>query len=209
VDERGLVVQTPWRTSDHYIDRVLREGTSWIIKKLANWRASAPRPRRWQSGEYLDFLGEQVRIEVIQDSGAALVQLHESRRLEVRSPTPQDASTVRQVLIKWYQRHAQSHFAQRLDYYTRQLNLRKKPTLRLSSATTRWGSCNVQREIRLNWRLMQAPSHIIDYVVAHEVAHMLELNHSARFWRLVGQLCPDYPRARAELDALTRHYMSL
>jgi len=77
------------------------------------------------------------------------------------------------------------------------------PTVRLSSARTQWGSCNQNGEIRLHWRLIQLPPRIADYVVAHEVAHLVELNHSPRFWALLEALLPGHDDARRELDALT------
>ena len=209
VDERGLVVMAPWRASDKHIDQVLHEGASWIRKKLANWKDNAPPIRTWQSGDLLDYLGEQLTLSVVPTQERPLVMLLDEHRLEVRSPDPAHTPHVRSALVKWYKRHAQAHFAQRLDFYARELNLRKMPRLFLSSATSRWGSCNAARDIRLSWRLMQAPNTLIDYVVAHEVAHILEMNHSSRFWNIVERLHPDYAHARAELSALTRHYMSL
>ncbi|TMH08726.1 MAG: M48 family metallopeptidase [Betaproteobacteria bacterium] len=77
------------------------------------------------------------------------------------------------------------------------------PQVKLSSARTQWGSCNHRGEIRLHWRLVQLPPRIADYVVAHEVAHLVELNHSPRFWALVDSLLPGHDEARRELDALT------
>ena len=75
--------------------------------------------------------------------------------------------------------------------------------VKLSNARTQWGSCNHKGEIRLNWRLIQLPPRLADYVVAHEVAHLVELNHSRRFWTLVETLIPGHDDARRELDALT------
>ncbi|MFN9391063.1 MAG: M48 family metallopeptidase [Betaproteobacteria bacterium] len=93
------------------------------------------------------------------------------------------------------------HFAERLGV--------ARPRVLLSDARTRWGSCNAGGEVRLNWRLMQAPEALIDYVVAHEVAHLLHLNHSPRFWRAVERIYPAWETARAELAATSHHYMSL
>ncbi|MCG7756220.1 MAG: M48 family metallopeptidase, partial [Nitrosomonas sp.] len=70
------------------------------------------------------------------------------------------------------------------------------PPFRLSRAKTRWGSCNSRGLVTLNWRLIQLPLHLIDYVVAHELAHLIEMNHSKAFWRLVGAIYPDYQAAR-------------
>jgi predicted metal-dependent hydrolase len=103
--------------------------------------------------------------------------------------------------VKWYRRRAQSYFRDRVEHFSAQLAI-DPPRVFISSAQTRWGSCNANREVRLNWRLIQAPPHIVDYVVAHELAHLKEMNHSARFWRIVERLCPGYAAARTELDAM-------
>jgi len=108
----------------------------------------------------------------------------------------------------WYRRHAQSYFRGRVERYSAVLGI-EPPRVFISNAQTRWGSCNANREVRLNWRLIQASPHIIDYVVAHELAHLKEMNHSARFWRVVERMCPGYQTARTELDAMGQHFMSL
>ena len=81
--------------------------------------------------------------------------------------------------------------------------LRVQPTVRLSNAKSEWGSCNAKGEIRLNWRLVQLPPALADYVVAHEVAHLVELNHSTRFWSLVESLLPGHDALKRELDDWT------
>ena len=73
------------------------------------------------------------------------------------------------------------------------------PPLSLTSARTRWGSCSRRSGIRLNWRLIHAPLPLIDYVLAHELAHLKEMNHTARFWTEVGRLYPDWQVARRDL----------
>ncbi len=96
------------------------------------------------------------------------------------------------------QRRALEHFAIRLGHYAALMD-HPVPALALSSARGRWGSCSSLTGIRINWRLIHLPPHLGDYVVAHELAHLVEMNHSARFWRVVGRIYPDWRAARAEL----------
>jgi predicted metal-dependent hydrolase len=105
------------------------------------------------------------------------------------------------VLEKALRERARALFAERLAHYAGRL-AHPLPALALSAARTRWGSCSTRSGIRLNWRLIHFPRDIVDYVVAHEVAHLREMNHSARFWALVGQLFPDYAQARRTLKEL-------
>jgi predicted metal-dependent hydrolase len=137
-----------------------------------------------------------------------LVTLVDIDALEVSVPDPTEADSVHAAVVKWYRRHALNHFRSRVLHYSACLR-EPPPRVFLSSARTRWGSCNVDREVRLNWRLMQAAPPVIDYVVAHELAHLKELNHSTRFWRLVERVCPGFREAQAVLKAMTQHYMAL
>lgn len=93
-------------------------------------------------------------------------------------------------------------FARRLEILSAKLGV-PLPKLFLSNAKSRWGSCNSKKEIRLNWRLLQASPHIINYVICHELAHLKEMNHSAKFWAVVASIFPDYKAAEKELKALS------
>jgi predicted metal-dependent hydrolase len=100
-------------------------------------------------------------------------------------------------------RQGEGIFAERLAIHAPRLGV-AVPPLRLSSARTRWGSCSHHGGISLNWRLVFMPIAVIDYVVCHELAHLKEMNHSPRFWSVVGQLCPDWRRLRLELRQQAR-----
>ncbi|RLM52906.1 M48 family peptidase, partial [Halobellus sp. Atlit-31R] len=89
-------------------------------------------------------------------------------------------------------------FKERLDFFAPQLNVSYR-AFSLSSAGTRWGSCTIEGNIRLNWRLMHYAPALVDYVVVHELAHLREMNHSPRFWATVGEVYPDYDGARLAL----------
>jgi predicted metal-dependent hydrolase len=207
VDERGLTVSVPRRTSDRYISRFLEDSASWVLRKLQAWESHRPKPRLWQDGELVDYLGRQLRL-VLLAQHYSLAQLQDGDVLMLSLPEPHTADTVRAALVKWYRRHAQGYFRTRVEHYSAKLAI-EVPRVFISNARTQWGSCNAKREVRLSWRLMQAAPHIVDYVVAHELAHLGQMNHSERFWRVVEKLCPDYSSARAELNALGQHFMVL
>ncbi len=208
VDEHGLVVHVPWRSSERKIAEAIAQAESWIVRKLAEWAHKKPPERAWGSGTWLDFLGRQLRLQLVEHGGPVISRLCEDNVLEVALPAPHAATRVHEAVVKWYRRHALTHFSDRVRHFTAMLDL-PAPRLFLSNARTRWGSCSSDGEIRLNWRLLQAHGHVIDYVVAHEVAHLRVLSHSTRFWRLVERLYPDYESAKAELSAMSHHYMAL
>lgn len=207
VDERGLIVSAPWRSTERRITGIIRDAEDWVLSKLAVWSAYPSRNQSWADGDTIKCLGRDLRLNVREDR-AALATLSEANCLQVALPEPRDAVAVRAAVLKWYRRHATSNFTERIGVYARLYGL-AAPRLFLSGAQTRWGSCNVKREVRLNWRLIQAPQPTIDYVVAHELAHLVEMNHSRRFWNLVAAVCPHHRQARAELDHVGRYYMDI
>jgi hypothetical protein len=208
VDERGLIVSAPWRSTEQRITGIIRDAEDWVLSKLAVWSAYPSRNQSWADGDTIKYLGRDLLLNVREDSAAALATLSEANCLQVALPEPRDAVAVRTAVLKWYRRHATSNFTERIGVYARLYGL-PAPRLFLSGARTRWGSCNVKREVRLNWRLIQAPQPTIDYVVAHELAHLVEMNHSRRFWNLVAAVCPHHWQARAELDHVGRYYMDI
>jgi len=208
VDERGLIVSAPWRSTEHRITGIIRDAEDWVLSKLAVWSVYPSRNQSWADGDTIKYLGRDLRLNVREDSAAALATLSEPNCLQVALPEPRDAVAVRTAVLKWYRRHATSNFTERIGVYACLYGL-AVPRLFLSGARTRWGSCNVKREVRLNWRLIQAPQPTIDYVVAHELAHLVEMNHSRRFWNLVAAVCPHHWQARAELDHVGRYYMDI
>jgi len=130
----------------------------------------------------------------IAEGGAAV----RPSRLHVALPPDAGEAQLRDAVQSWLQREASRVFAERAAHFAALLGVRVK-RLSLSSAATRWGSANANGSVRLHWRLIQHPLATIDYVVAHELAHLREMNHSARFWDVVRSVVPDYEAARARL----------
>lgn len=208
VDEHGLTVSAPWRSSEQRIAAVIRDAEAWVLKKLEAWSALPARHQSWADGDRIKYLGRDLTLELTIDNIATLVTLHDHERLQISLADPADANSVRDAVIKWYRRHAQSNFSARIDEFAPRLGV-PLPRLLLSSARTRWGSCNARREVRLNWRLVQATQPTIDYVVVHELAHLREMNHSRRFWDLVKSVCPHYQEGCAELNRMGLYYLDI
>ena len=118
--------------------------------------------------------------------------------LHVGLPLTASAEKIRDTVQSWLQRQARRVFEERCQLYTQKLGVRYT-RLSLSSAQTRWGSASADGSIRLNWRLIHFGLATIDYVVAHELAHLREMNHSPRFWDVVRSVVPDYEAARGSL----------
>ncbi|MFN0039167.1 MAG: M48 family metallopeptidase [Burkholderiales bacterium] len=208
VDEQGLAVSAPWRSSEQRVVAVILDAESWVLKKLQAWSALPVRHQTWADGDQIKFLGTDLALCVVEDASVSITALETGHILRIQLPDSQDGNAVKTAVIHWYRRHAQANFAKRIAELAPRLGV-APPRFFLSSARTRWGSCNADWQVRLNWRLIQASQSTIDYVVVHELAHLIEMNHSKRFWNLVASVCPAHKDARAELDRMGRYYLDL
>lgn len=208
VDEHGLTVSAPWRSSERRILGAIRDAEAWVLRKLDAWSAMPARKQSWTDGDSIKYLGRDLKLRLTGDSVVTLATLQDDDCLRIALADPAHKDSIKSAVIKWYRRHAQSNFTGRIGELAPRLGV-PSPRLFLSSARTRWGSCNVKREIRLNWRLIQAAQPTIDYVVVHELAHLIEMNHSRRFWNLVASVCPHYQEACSELNRMGLYYLDI
>jgi predicted metal-dependent hydrolase len=193
VDASGLSVAAPLRAPWREIEGFLREKERWILAKLDEW-ARVPRPSRLrgETGECLPLEGESVTLEVREGR-------HAVRRCGERLLVSAPAVRVLPTLLAWLKKHALEALRPRAAHYAARLAL-PAPSVKLSSARRQWGVCGEDGSIRLSWRLVHVAPQLADYVVAHEVAHLVELNHSRRFWDVVESLYPGWPQARERLE---------
>jgi len=205
----GLVVSAPRWVGRGEVEAALQEKARWILAKLQEQdervRRQAATRVDWRDGTTIPFLGETV-IVVLDPRGTGAV-LHSSDdtlpgvpRLTLHVGLPQGAAPeqIRDAVQSWLQRQAKRIFEERCRHFAAQLGVRMT-RLSLSSANTRWGSAGADGAIRLHWRLVHFAMPTIDYVVAHELAHLREMNHSAAFWDVVRSVLPDYEVARGSL----------
>ncbi len=197
VDANGLAVAAPHYAPWAEIEKFLREKSRWIVKKLDEWE-KAGRPLRigGVAGEMIPVGGTLLKLWLA--TGNTRFELAGDRMvLQLRKPN--DRARVKAALVGCLKAHALSILAPRVAHYAAQLGLRE-PRIAISNARTQWGVCTQDGRIRLSWRLVHVAPELADYVVAHEVAHLVELNHSARFWEVVEKLYPDCRAARHRLD---------
>lgn len=195
----GLVIHAPKRIAQSYLESLILQKSDWIRKKLAALTDNKIPAVQWEDNEQLLLLGNPISLSIRPDARAKAI-VYEPGVLLLALPNPNDTSLVSRKVIQWYKKQAFTDFSRRLEILSAKLGV-PLPKLFLSNAKSRWGSCNSKKEIRLNWRLLQAPPHIINYVICHELAHLKEMNHSAKFWAVVGSIFPDYKTAEKELKA--------
>lgn len=202
IDLDGLTVRAPRWVTLAEIDGALRERGRWILKTLDSWRERRREvfPRVWRTGAPILYQGRELALAVFPSRRPAIrVDLFD---LAVLHPNAPDESKVAAAVGHWLREEAMRVCLPRVGHFATSLG-RDVPPVRLSNARSEWGSCNHRGEIRLNWRLAQLPPTLADYVVAHEVAHLVELNHSPRFWAVVERLLPGHAERRRALDDWT------
>lgn len=208
----GLSVAAPRWVGQADIEAALREKSAWILRKLAEQREREQRLQAaridWRDGATLPFLGAPVVVVLdprcaarlggaVLDAGAALPGVAR-RTLHIGLAHDASPHQIRDAVQSWLQRQARRIFEERCNHFAARLGVRWR-RLALSSAQTRWGSASADGSLRLNWRLVHFSLPTIDYVVAHELAHLRHMDHSPQFWDVVRSVVPDIDRARGVL----------
>ena len=199
--EKGVQVAAPARTPNLEIESIVRKRAAWILRKLSEDR---PRPpaRKFATGETLHYLGREVSLFVqFTHDLAPSVSLVDGvfrvgcpARLEEEERGP----ALRQALLSWYMGRAEELMRESVERW-RSVVGASPVRISIGDQKTRWGSCSSKGSLRFNWRLAMVERDLADYVVVHELAHLLVANHSAAFWKEVGRVIPDYESRRRKL----------
>jgi len=197
IDDRGLTVNVPLRTSEQWLHSVLQDKAHWVIDKLENWRSNKPAPPQWVDGEPILYRGEMFTLRIVPSLFDAPPQLH-GTQLIIHDSKADNPAAIEKIVERWYRHEALQLFTECVGHFSPLMNVAPRE-IKLSAARTQWGSCTARGSVRLNWQLIKMPLHLIDYVVVHELAHLREMNHSAAFWHVVENVCPDYAKRRGEL----------
>jgi hypothetical protein len=196
---RKVVVHAPNHASDEAIAQIVEAKRHWIYEKSRHnqkYRAPPHPPgKELVNGESALYLGRSYRIEVVDEKSERV--RFDQRFLIPASRVPQRKGAMRE----WYIARAKERILPRVVKQARELGV-SFGQARIVDNRYRWGSCTVRDNINLNWRLIKAPFFVVDYVVAHELAHLLEPNHTPRFWNIVKTQVPSMDRAR---DWLKEH----
>jgi len=184
------------------IRRRLERRASWIARQLDFFERFQPLPteRKFVSGETHYYLGRQYRLR-IRPGEKARVRLI-GRFFEMELPDTGNREKVRAIMLDWYSAHAKDLLSRRLAQYT-PIFVRMGavvPEVRYRRMKKRWGSCSDNGVIMLNTELVKAPIHCIDYVMIHELCHLLYPRHDRKFYRLLGRILPDWEERKERLE---------
>lgn len=204
----GIRVLAPSDMDDAHVIGIVHKKGPWVLRKQAAYRelGGAPIEREFVSGETFHYLGRAYRLRVVPDANAVITRITARGATLIAPVLPDMAPLIRRAAVRsalrhWYRDKAKQRFPERARTIGDMLGIATPPT-HVVDQSKRWGSCDARGRIRLNWRLIMAPMPLVDYVIAHEACHVLEPNHSRRFWRSLETIMPDYELRVRSLDKL-------
>jgi len=198
----GVTVTAPPNVGSEDLETVLYKKAPWILEKWYSFEeiSHTPSPKEFVSGEKFPYLGRHYRLKVNKstDTQTPSLSFQHGRFIAVIPSEFTEAEKrerMYQLFKDWYLRNGESRIKERLKMYCPRLGV--NPTkFELKDQKMRWGSCTKEGAINVNWRIVMAPMSVIDYVVVHELAHLLHPNHSAEYWQVVRSVMPDYEQRK-------------
>lgn len=187
-----ITVIVPQGTKEELILDKVKANSSWIIKKLQYFGSiHYPQKREYKNGESFMYRGKNYSLYLNVDKtlNKISVKLYQGKFM-VSTPTT-NKEVLRKSMEEWYRHKALEKIKESLPYY--QAKVDRIPThIYIKDQKRRWGSCSSKGNLNFNWRLIMAPPRVMDYIIVHEICHMVHLNHSREFWDLVSSIMPDY-----------------
>lgn len=196
VDASGQVtVLAPVGTSKKVILEQVQGKAQWIVKQLDYFNNLRLQTQALTEKKGILYLGREYPLQLEIDPGRTNFEVKlEVDKIIVRTPVS-DRSIIKEVLEAWYRKQAREQITERIACYEDRI-ARVPGRVCIKTQKCRWGSCSTLGNLNFNWRLVMAPARVIDYVVVHELCHLLELNHSRKFWDLVAQFIPEYKESK-------------
>lgn len=198
VEEGAVSIVVPTATTVEKIDQLLLAKRLWIKEKLALQRELRPASNKdFVSGEAFPYLGRNYRLKV-ETGPFAPVKLIQGRLVVQMPDEHQQPHIIRNAIVRWYKRQATQRLHEKVARYAPMVGV-ATPEVGIKSFRARWGSCTTNGKLEFNWLIMLAPNRKVDYVVVHELCHLLHHDHSPDFWRALARVMPDYQECRAWL----------
>ena len=192
-----IKVLAPIYVTDKKIQSIVQKHTSWIQKKLKDQllHTYVSKARKYVDGDVFLYLGKNYVLRILSYTsmidrfrGIEFNQSHIELHVP---PVPDQQIWIKQFFSKWYKKQAMIVLTSKTELYSKKIGVRAK-RLVIKSYKARWGACSTKGDIFYNWKIIMAPEHVVDYVVVHELCHLLESNHSPNFWGHVGHILPHY-----------------
>jgi len=191
VEAGAVSVVVPIDLSSNQISNLLAKKNRWIKEKIILHRDAQPvSDKQYISGESFSYLGRNYRLKV--NKGRQKPVVLSNGRFVVTAPNgTDDSEMIRAALTTWYENHAETKFKEKSKRYAKVIGV-DYSSVEIKNYKSRWGSCSTEGHIKFNWKIIMAPNRIVDYVVVHELCHLMHHDHSPKFWKSVERMIPDY-----------------
>ncbi len=192
-DDATLIVKAPLRVKDNIINQVILKHHKWLENKKKQILSRDIRfiQKKFVNGENFFYLGKLYPLKIVQNNEMACPLILSSGYFYLQ----ENIIDRRAAFISWYKIEAYYNIYQRINWYA-QKKVFYYNKVKISNAQKQWASCTHLDNLNFSWRLIMAPLSVIDYVVVHELAHLVEKNHSKSFWNKVRLFMPDYEKQR-------------
>jgi len=200
--DQTVQVAIPKRFPLAKVDALVCGKADWIRRKLSQYKdiQAQYQPKQYASGEIFTYLGHDYRLQVVEGAETPVILRQGVLRVGVPhnlSPE-QRRSSVARTLEAWFREQALCHLEERSAWFASQMHV-TPASVGIKSYRSRWGSCHADGRIYFNWRIIMASPSIVDYVVVHELCHLVHHNHSPDYWSLVESVMPEYRDAKCWL----------
>jgi len=197
-DNKSVIVRASKKITEEKIEEILHQKTNWILTKLEEMDDIKPSPKEkeYMTGEKLMYLGRKYRLKVEESKSAedVSIKLYQGSFI-IKYPSTlkseeERIKSIREKLILWYKNHAEIKINERITKYKKILDVEPNKII-IKKQNKRWGSCSGNQNLNFNWKIIIAPMSVVDYIVVHELAHLIQPDHSKEFWDTVKAVIKD------------------
>jgi len=186
-EDGTLIIRSPYKTDEKTIYQIIIKHKDWIEKKQKEMLSKSQLKNEVTNRKMFLYLGNRYKLQIVKDQRIPMI-FDEGFFL-----SESHLNDEREILLKWYKLKSYEIISERVDMYATKYGF-KYEKIKITNAQKRWGSCSSNGNLNFSWRIIMAPMEVIDYVVIHELVHLVERNHSRSFWEKVKLLYPQYEK---------------
>ncbi|WP_310603779.1 M48 family metallopeptidase [Anaerosporobacter sp.] len=194
----NVTIKIPWQATKADVIRLLETKRDWIYHSYKKQVVRTRNGIEVKEGASIPFLDKAFRLHIQHNSSKNVADIAVQEDIVLIETPVVDSDFIIECLETWYKKNAKHVITMRAEQYAKAMGV-SYGKISIRSQKSRWGSCSSLGNLNFNWHLIMMPSNILDYVVVHELAHRIEMNHSAQFWQIVSEFCPAYKQRKAWL----------
>lgn len=192
-----VYISVPLFVGNAEINRIIKEKEEWIAQSLRQMKNKIEENLDFKEG--IMYIGTRYTLNIHKVKHSTLKIIFDKSNFNIYIPEilteEEEVINIKELLNKWYKVQSRRVFQERVNYYSSKIKISPN-RIAIKDQKSRWGSCSSKGNINLNYRLIMAPIEIIDYVIVHELCHLVHLNHSKEFWALVEEISPNYLKCK-------------